>query len=84
MPVRLCLTDYSLMPVHMKQIPAWKIVLCDKSCVFAQDVCEKRKTLYMESFGPEWCISSMIYSGDIPFWSETLDMNKEELNSFVS
>ena len=22
---------------------------------------------------PEWCISSMIYSGDTPFWSETLD-----------
>ena len=22
---------------------------------------------------PEWCISSMIYSRDIPFWSETLD-----------
>ena len=23
---------------------------------------------------PEWCISSMIYSRDTPFWSETLDM----------
>ena len=24
--------------------------------------------------GPEWCLSSMIYSKDTPFWSETLDM----------
>ena len=23
---------------------------------------------------PEWCISSMIYSRDIPFWSKTLDL----------
>ena len=23
---------------------------------------------------PEWCISSIIYSGDVPFWSETLDV----------
>ena len=26
----------------------------------------------IEGFRPEWCISSMIYSRDIPFWSETL------------
>ena len=24
--------------------------------------------------GPEWCISSMIYNRDIPFWSEILEM----------
>ena len=23
---------------------------------------------------PEWCISSMIYSGDTPFWSRTLSI----------
>ena len=28
----------------------------------------------VEGSRPEWCISSMIYSGDTPFWSETLDM----------
>ena len=27
-----------------------------------------------EGSRPEWCISSMIYSGDIPFWSETLEV----------
>ena len=26
-----------------------------------------------EGFWPEWCILSMIYSGDTPFWSEILD-----------
>ena len=30
--------------------------------------------IYIEGSRPEWCISSMIYSGDTPFWSETLDM----------
>ena len=29
--------------------------------------------LYIEGSRPEWCISSMICSGDTPFWSETLD-----------
>ena len=28
---------------------------------------------------PECCISSMMYSGDIPFWSETLDI-KQSIN----
>ena len=31
--------------------------------------------LYVEGSRPEWCISSMIYSGDTPFWSETLDVH---------
>ena len=31
-------------------------------------------SLYIEATQPEWCISSMTYSGDTPFWSETLDM----------
>ena len=30
--------------------------------------------LYIEGFRPEWCISSMIYSRDTPFWSGTLDI----------
>ena len=30
--------------------------------------------LHVEGSRPEWCMSSMIYSGDTPFWSETLDM----------
>ena len=29
---------------------------------------------YIESFQPEWCISTMIYSRDTPFWSEILDI----------
>ena len=31
-------------------------------------------TPYVESSGPEWYISSMLYSRDIPFWSKTFDM----------
>ena len=30
--------------------------------------------VYIEGSRPEWCISSMIYSRDTPFWSGTLDM----------
>ena len=30
---------------------------------------------HIESSRPEWCISSMIYGGDTPFWSETLNMH---------
>ena len=29
---------------------------------------------HIEGSWPEWCISSMIYSRDTPFWSETLDI----------
>ena len=29
---------------------------------------------YIEGFQPEWCISTMIYCQDTPFWSETLNM----------
>ena len=29
---------------------------------------------YIEDFRPEWCISSMIFSRDTPFWLETLDI----------
>ena len=28
----------------------------------------------IEGSQPEWCISSMIYSRDTPFWSETLEL----------
>ena len=28
---------------------------------------------YIEGSQPEWCISSMMYSGDTPIWSETLE-----------
>ena len=28
-----------------------------------------------QGFWPEWCISSMIYSGDTPFWLETLNID---------
>ena len=28
----------------------------------------------IEGSQPEWCISSMMYSGDTPFWLETLDI----------
>ena len=30
-------------------------------------------TGHFEGSRPEWCISSMIYSRDTPFWSETLN-----------
>ena len=33
-----------------------------------------KKIIYIEGYQPEWYISTMIYSGDTPFWSETLDI----------
>ena len=39
-------------------------VVMDRDCL----------TLYIEGSRPEWCISSMIYSRDTPFWSGTLDI----------
>ena len=36
---------------------------------------------HVEGSRPEWCILSMIYSGDTSFWSETLDVNCTALNS---
>ena len=30
--------------------------------------------LYFKGSRPEWCISSMIYNRDIPFWSGNLDL----------
>ena len=36
----------------------------------------------IEGSQPEWCISSMIYSGDTPFWSETLKI-KSWIGSFA-
>ena len=35
---------------------------------------KKKKKRKFESSQPEWCISSIIYSADTPFWSETLEM----------
>ena len=32
---------------------------------------------HIEGFQPEWYISTMIYSWDIPFWLETLDMEQQ-------
>ena len=34
----------------------------------------------IEGSRPEWCISSMIYGRDTPFWSGTLDMWLNKLN----
>ena len=40
--------------------------------------CHRLQSLYIFTIicftRPEWCISSMIYSRDTPFWSETLDI----------
>ena len=33
-----------------------------------------RAGMHIEGSQPEWCISSMIYSRDTPFWSNTLDI----------
>ena len=30
---------------------------------------------HIEGSQPEWCMPSMIYSGDTPFWSDTLDIH---------
>ena len=38
----------------------------------------------IEGSQPEWCISSMIYSRDTPFWSGTLDMCRHSLQHHVS
>ena len=37
---------------------------------------------HFEGSGPEWRISSMIYSRDTPFWSETLDL-QDYISCFV-
>ena len=37
--------------------------------------------LEMEGSRPEWCISSMIYSRDTPFWSEFNLMRTRKLHS---
>ena len=38
-------------------------------------VLQYKDHLHIKGSRPEWCISSMIHSRDIPFWSETLDMD---------
>ena len=38
------------------------------------ELLKKKKRVNIEGSRPEWCISSMIYSRDIPFWSEILDI----------
>ena len=47
-----------------------RVCVCDYtiSCVC---LCE---CVHIEGSRPEWCISSMIYSRDRPFWSGTLDI----------
>ena len=37
-----------------------------------------RKIAHIEGSCPEWCISSMIYSRDTPFWLETLDSKLDQ------
>ena len=37
-----------------------------------------KKIKIFEGSQPEWCISSMIYSTDTPFWSETLEIKVTE------
>ena len=41
----------------------------------------KKSKLEIEDSQPEWCISSTIYSRDIPFWLETLEVHINSLNS---
>ena len=41
-------------------------------------VSQSVRYLYFEGSWPEWCISSMIYSRDIPFWLETLDITSSK------
>ena len=36
--------------------------------------CTTERLLYIEGSGSEWCISSMLYSQNTPFWSGTLDL----------
>ena len=36
---------------------------------------------HIKGSGPEWCISSMIYSGDTPFWFGTLDMHMPHMRA---
>ena len=46
--------------------------------VHLQGTLEKLERVQIESSRPEWCISSMIYSRDTPFWLETLGMGFSE------
>ena len=47
-----------------------------KGCNFLKTFCNVRcyvPWFYFEGSRPEWCISSMIYGRDTPFWLDTLE-----------
>ena len=46
------------------------------------DVLNEIPSLHTQGSGPEWCISSMLYSRNTPFWSGTLDMVYTTANSY--
>ena len=52
------------------------VVICESgSCVqFLKDLL-LAVHLHIEGSGPEWYISGMLYSPDIPLWSGTLNMH---------
>ena len=66
--VCLCSTSTLLQKLHL-------FLSC---LLFARDIVtllvNKHSVLYIEGSGPEWCISSMLYGQDTPFWSATLDL----------
>ena len=52
--------------------------------LLSYEECFHSRNQYIEGSRPEWCISSMIYSGDTPFWSETLDIDWKVLSVSLS
>ena len=57
-------------------VPHWNLSSNPKAGTQKREKNKNKKTHdTIEGSQPEWCISSLMYSGDTPFWSETLNMN---------
>ena len=63
--------DLSNFPIQTNQTPQFRVIKLP-SLVWTTLYNFEFRLFHFEGPQPEWCISSMIYSRDIPFWSETL------------
>ena len=77
------LYDYTLKDLYVygEIVPLSSLKLSQCHVIYRVPFNHKTLELHFEGSRPEWCMSSMIYSTDIPFWSETLDLsNKRKLS----
>ena len=70
---------YGLLSLQKKKITEQGLITkkdknFDCSVMVSEILTEKLLGLNIEGFRSEWCISSMIYSRDTPFWLGTLDI----------